>query len=65
MSSPLRKGLLSAIALAVLTLSPVASHGQAFDPMKAVGQAEAKQKFAAIEPAGPAEPDRAKFADAR
>ncbi|HLM71798.1 MAG TPA: hypothetical protein VK459_03880 [Polyangiaceae bacterium] len=45
MSSPLRKGLLSAIALAVLTLSPVASHGQAFDPMKAVNQAEAKERF--------------------
>jgi hypothetical protein len=45
MSTPLRKGLLSAVALAVLSLAPVASRGQAFDPMKAVGQAEAKQKF--------------------
>jgi hypothetical protein len=46
MSSPLRKGLLPALALAVFTLAPLASMAQQpFNPMAAQQQAEAKEHF--------------------
>lgn len=45
MSPPLRQGLVTALALALLSVSPHASFAQGFDPMKAVTQADAKKAF--------------------
>ncbi|MCK6589168.1 MAG: tetratricopeptide repeat protein [Polyangiaceae bacterium] len=45
MSSPLRQGLLSAVALAVLTFSPIDARAQGFNPMLAQQQADAKARL--------------------